>query len=141
MNADLMKARQILREQALTCAVCRGEEVHTTTARGVKPLVQWLEAGTDLTGASAADKVVGKATAFLYCLLGVKAVYADVMSTAAMEILRVNGVKAQWGKEVPGIINRKGDGPCPFEAAVWDIQDPVRALEAIREKQAQMGLR
>lgn len=141
MNEDLIKARQILQQQELTCVVCRGEEVHITTARGVKPLMQWLETGVDLEGASAADKVVGKATAFLYCLLGVKAVYAAVMSTTAKDVLQSHGIQAQCGKEVPGIINRAGDGPCPFEAAVLDIQDPDQALHAIREKQMQMGLR
>ncbi|MBQ8622115.1 MAG: DUF1893 domain-containing protein [Oscillospiraceae bacterium] len=39
---------------------------------------------------------------------------------------------------VDGIINRKGNGPCPFEAAVMEIQDSQEALEAIRNKLAQM---
>lgn len=141
MNEELTKARRILLEQELTCVICRGDEVYTTTARGVTPLVRWLESDLDLAGGSAADKVVGKATAFLYRLLGVKAVYAGVMSTAAMEVLRAGGIEVQCGKEVPGIINRRGDGPCPFEEAVWEIHDPLQALAAIRAKQAQMGLR
>jgi ribonuclease R len=87
---------------------------------------------------SAAGKVVGRATAFLYCLLGVKTVYANVMSRPAAQVLENSGITAQWGKLVEGIINRKGTGPCPFEAAVMEIDDPEEALAAIRNKMAQM---
>ena len=133
---DLEKARQILTKGSYTCVLCRGDEVYTATARGVRPLVDWLDSGLDLTGFSAADKVVGRATAFLYVLLGVRKVHALVMSTPAKNALEENGITALCDREVPGIINRRGDGPCPFEEAVLGISDPKEALEAIRRKQA-----
>ena len=80
MKNDLDKARSLLGTGAYTCVFCRADRVYTATERGVKPLLSWLDDGTDLTGFSAADRVVGRATAFLYCLLGVKEVYAKVMS-------------------------------------------------------------
>lgn len=141
MNADLNRAIALLSEGHYTCVACKGELLHTATFRGVKPLVRWLDERTDLSGFSAADKVVGKATAYLYCLLGVRAVHAYVMSTAAMEVLRTHGIDARCDKEVPGIINRTGDGPCPFEAAVWDIHDPDEALDAIVRKMTEMNIR
>ena len=132
---DLQQARQILTEGGYTCVLCRGDQVHTATARGVRPLVDWLDSGLDLTGFSAADKVVGRATAFLYVLLGVRKVHALVMSTPAKNALEENGITALCDREVPGIINRRGDGPCPFEEAVLGISDPTEALTAIRRKQ------
>lgn len=140
MNKDLHKARNLLESEGYTCVLCRDEAVYIATDRGVKPLVAWLDEKADLAGFSAADKVVGKATAFLYCLLGVKAVYAHVMSAAAKEVLCGHGLAAECGKQVEAIINRRGDGPCPFEAAVWEIQDPREALQAIYEKQKQMKI-
>ena len=132
---DLKRARALLIEGGYTCVLCRGSEVHTATARGVKPLVDWLDSGIDLNGFSAADKVVGRATAFLYVLLGVKAVHALVMSTPAKDALESNGITALCDREVGGIINRRGDGPCPFEEAVLGINSPAEALSAIRRKQ------
>lgn len=132
---DLERARQVLAEGGYTCVLCRGEEVHTATARGVKPLVDWLDSELELRGFSAADKVVGRATAFLYVLLGVERVHALVMSTPAREALEASGIDAFCDREVPGIINRRGDGPCPFEEAVLGITDPAEALTAIRRKQ------
>ena len=87
MKTSLEKARGILESGTVTCALVRGDTVHTSTERGVKPLLAWINEGTDLKNFSAADKVVGKATAHLYCLLGVKEVYAAVISTAAVKIL------------------------------------------------------
>ena len=135
---DLHNARRRLTEGGYTCVLCRGNEFHTATARGVRPLLDWLDSGLDLRGFSAADKVVGRATAFLYVLLGVRAVHALVMSAPAREALQSNGIDASCDREVPGIINRRGDGPCPFEEAVLDINAPKLALTAIRKKQFQL---
>ncbi|MBQ7098203.1 MAG: APH(3') family aminoglycoside O-phosphotransferase [Oscillospiraceae bacterium] len=132
---DLNRARALLTEGSYTCVLCRGEIFHTATQRGVRPLVDWLDSGLDVRFFSAADKVVGRATAFLYVLLGVSAVHALVMSTPAREVLEANGITALCDREVPGIINRRGDGPCPFEETVLGITDPGEALIAIRRKQ------
>lgn len=135
---DLERAREILGSGGYTCVLCRGDEVHTASARGVRPLVQWLDSKLPLRGFCAADKVVGRATAFLYVLLGVRAVHARVMSTPARMALEENGIRALCDVEVEGIINRRGDGPCPFEEAVLGTTDPGKALTAIRKKQFQM---
>ena len=139
-HKDLIIARERLLAGDFTCVVRKGDQEYTTQERGVKPLVRWLTLGTDLQGFSAADKVVGKATAYLYCLLGVKAVYAHVMSRAAAQVLQENGIDASQGKLVDNIINRQGTGICPFEAAVMDIRTPEAALPAIRAKMEEMHI-
>lgn len=137
---DLALAREHLLAGEFTCVIRKGQTEYTTRERGVKPLVRWLTEGTDLRGFSAADKVVGKATAYLYCLLGVKAVYAHVMSVSAARVLEENGISVTQGRLVENIINRQGTGICPFEAAVWEIHTPQEALTAIRAKMAEMNI-
>lgn len=137
---DLTAARTQLDSGSFTCVLCRDAVTYTATERGVKPLVRWLTEGTPLSGFSAADKVVGKATAYLYCLLGVKAVYAHVMSRSAALVLEENGIRAEAGTLVENIINRQGTGICPFEAAVLDIRTPEEALPAIRAKMEQLHI-
>lgn len=141
MEQNLKQAQTLLDTGDYTCVACKGEQCYTTQERGVKPLVTWLEAGQDMTGFSAADRVVGRATAFLYCLLGVSQVYARVMSRPAAQVLEERGVAWQAGELVDGIINRRGTGPCPFENAVLDIDSPQEALAAILKKMEQMGIR
>ncbi len=135
-----MTARERLVAEDFTCVIRKDDLEYTTRDRGVKPLVRWLTEGKDLRGFSAADKVVGKATAYLYCLLGVKEVYAHVMSESAARVLEENGISPSQGKLVENIINRQGTGICPFEAAVWDIHTPEAALPAIRAKMEEMHI-
>lgn len=134
------QAKKILTAGGYTCVLRKNETILTATERGVKSLVRWLTEGVNVRGFSAADKVVGRATAYLYVLLGVKEVWAAVMSEAAAEVLRRHGIAASQEKLVRNIINRTGTGICPFEEAVLEIQTPEDALIAIREKMAAMGI-
>ena len=136
----LSKAKTILESGGYTCVFTNGTTVYTSTLRGVKPLVQFVESRSMPSGLSAADKVVGKATAYLYVLLRVREIYAQVISEPAAEVLQAKGIHVQYGKMVPNIINRKGDGICPFEAAVMEITDPVMAYDAILHNMQEMNI-
>ena len=138
MNQDLHLAKSILAAENCTCVLSRGTEVYKSHRRGVAPLMGWLEEGLDLEGFSAADKVVGKATAFLYCLLRVKEVYALVMSQAAANVLEQQGISFSYEQLVPAIQNRTGDGLCPMEMATRNIDDPEDAPAAIRQALANL---
>ena len=134
---DLKKAKELLTGNT-TCVICKNESVYSSDERGVKPLVEWLKSGVCFRDFSAADKVVGRATAFLYVLLGVKEVYARVISTPALEVLNNFGIKSEYTSLVDGIINRRGDGICPFESAVLDTDDAETAYELICRKLSSM---
>lgn len=134
MNCDLTNAVEILNKEECTCVLCCGDEKYTSVYRGVRPLLNWFDSGIDFNGFSAADKVVGNAAAFLYVLLGIKAVYAPVMSEAAIHTLKENGVEIQYDLAVEYIVNRSGDGNCPMEESVKGISNPEKALCAIRKK-------
>lgn len=138
MLTDLNNARHALNTGDYTCVVCHGTQYYYATARGVRPLLNWLEEGLELRGFCAADRVVGRATAFLYVLLGVRSVYARVMSRPAAQVLESYGIGWESDALVDGIINRQGTGPCPFEAAVMNISDAAQALTAIRTKMKQL---
>lgn len=140
VNQNLEKAKQILLAEPYTCVLCSGDNICTSTYRGVKPLVQWLSSGRDFSQFSAADKVIGRATAFLYLLLGIRQVYAHVISRPALAVFQAHGIHAEYGQLVDNIINRKGDGLCPFEEVVLNIEDPRQAHTAILQKMQQMNI-
>ena len=66
MNSDLLKAKKMLHEGGYTCVLCKSDKVYTSNERGVKPLLNWLDSNINLNDFCAADKVIGKAAAFLY---------------------------------------------------------------------------
>lgn len=138
MRTNLEKARHYLETGHHTCVLCKGDRVYTSGVRGVSPLLRWLDAGTELQGFSAADKVVGKATAMLYCLLGVREVYAGVMSRAAVKVLLRHGIGVLYTEQVDFIWNREHTGQCPMEAAVADIEDPAAGRIAVEKRRAEL---
>ena len=129
---DLEKAQKLLEEGEYTCVACREEQVHTSTQRGVRPLLDWFDERVDLMGASVADKVVGRGAAFLYRLLGVRSVYGNIMSVGAVKVLRAGGIETKWGTLAESIRNRQHTGPCPIEHSTMVTDDPEEALTIIR---------
>lgn len=135
----LEKARNILESGNCTCAFYNGDIVLTDYRRGVQPLLDLLEGELDLSSFCAADKVVGKAAAYLYCLLKVQRIYAGVLSQPALEVLDRYGIPASYGVLVPAIENRTKTGFCPMESAVLDIHNPEDALTVIIDTQKKLS--
>ena len=134
MQNNLQAAKKLLDTGEYTCVLCKDSNVFTSTERGVKPLIEWLDSENDFNGYAAADKVVGKAAAFLYVLLKVGSVYAKVISEPAADTLKQNGIPVAYEKLVKAIKNRKGDGFCPMEQAVRDAIRADKARLLIEQK-------
>ena len=123
-----------LLQEGNTCALVGKGKTLCSTKRGVAPLLAWLENEENCQGMFAADKVVGRAAAFLYVLLGVSEVHALVLSESAEEVLLRFKISYSFEEKVPAIRNRSGDGFCPMEQAVLGIEKPLLALAAIRSR-------
>ena len=127
-----------LLQEGNTCALVGEGRTLCSTKRGVAPLLAWLENEENCQGMFAADKVVGRAAAFLYVLLGVSEVHALVLSESAEEVLLRFKIPYSFEEKVPAIRNRSGDGFCPMEQAVLEIDEPNDALLAIKKRLAEL---
>lgn len=102
---------------------------------GIKPVISKLNENIEyFKNLAVADKIVGKASAMLLCLSGVKRVYCVVLSKAGKQILDKYGVVYKYENLVEFIINRKGDDICPMEKTVKDIDDLNEAYKALNDK-------
>ena len=134
-----MKEKAIaLLQQGYTCALLKEGTVLTSKQRGVAPLLEWLNSGEDCRYCVAADKVVGKAAAYLYVLLGVRCVHATVISRGAEEVFQRFSLPYSYEERAEAIRNRKGDGLCPMEQAVWETNEPQEAYERIIQKRKEL---
>lgn len=129
--------------QGYACAFVRNGRLYTSKATGIRPLLDWLaEDPHCFRGAFAADKILGKAAALLLLRggLGESAaeVYGEVLSDAAAGALERHGIRYTCGRRVPRILNRRGDGICPMERRVWDIDDPIAAHAVLLDAVASM---
>ena len=106
--------------------------------RGISPLIEIIEGGTDFSGYSAADIIVGKAAAMLFVKMGVTAVHGRVMSEAARQFLRMKSIPFSFDTLTEKIINRQGNDICPMEKTVSDIDDVETAYTALKNKLAEL---
>lgn len=135
---QLQLEKEWLLQEGYTCLMFQDNKRLTSRERGVKPLLVWLDSKENVAGFTSVDKVVGKAAAFLYVLLGVSRVYGLTISEKALEVLERYGIEVVYDRKTEVIRNRDNTGFCPMEQAVWDIEEPEEALEAIRKKLEQL---
>ncbi len=128
---DIEKAKEMLINGDYSCVLCRGNAVFASKERGIKPLVELCRSGENLNGFSAADKIVGKAAAFLYAYMGVREVHAQTMSRGGEQVLKTYSIKYSCDTLCDEIINRKGTDVCPMEKAVRDIDNFTDAYKVL----------
>lgn len=129
---DIDRAKQLLHCENLTCAAVLGERVYRSADRWIAPILTPVNADPNsFRGMSVADRVIGKSAALLLVYSGAAAVYGDVMSDPAADVLRSNGVPFDCSQRVPYIINRDGTGQCPMENAVMATDDPAASAELL----------
>ena len=100
MNQDTIIAATLLHEKNFSYVFCNGEITIKRSISGINSLLEILKEGKDLSGFCVASKSVGKAEALIYVKLGVKEVYAPVMSTAAIYTLAKHGIYPVCDKSV-----------------------------------------
>jgi len=117
-----------------SCVIVHEDRVIMTSFdSGVKPLIQYYETkSANFRNAVLADKVIGRAAAFLVVLCGITSVYADVMSTEAKKILEDCNIYYEYNRLVPFIANRNRDGRCPMEELSEGVKQPIEMYNRIK---------
>lgn len=133
---DIQRAITLL--EGNSCAMVRGQSSITSKEKGIAPVLNLMKEGFDLSEFSIADKIVGRAVAFLYIKAGVKEVYGETMAVGADKLLQQHGIPHTYKTLAEQIINHAGDGICPMEEAVLNIVDPEEAFIAINRKAKNM---
>ncbi|WP_455672658.1 TonB-dependent receptor domain-containing protein [Phocaeicola sp.] len=124
---------ELLHTGGYSCVIKSKAEIRTFIQRGVADLYDLYHTNPEwMKGASIADKVVGKGAAALMALGGVKTVYADVISTPALTLLRNANIDVDYRQEVPHIINREKNGWCPLETACDKLQSLAEIYPVIQ---------
>ena len=134
MENDFKKAKEEFFKGKYTLVLCKNEDIIASDLTGIRPLIKLIDDKKECKGYSAADKIVGRAAAFLYTLLEIKNLYGEVMSKGAIEILKKVGINYEYKTLTDFIENRQKNGICPMDDAVKNINDAKQACEAIRNK-------
>ena len=141
LQAVREQAKQLIAEGKASFVVIRQDEiVYQDLGNGIRPIMKVMENNREiLFDAVIVDKIVGKAAAILLTLGGASDIYGELMSRSAEDYLTERGKKVSYGRCIQVISNRTGDGICPMERAVAEIDDPVEGYEKLKETVKQLS--
>jgi hypothetical protein len=131
---DLEIAKQRLKNKELNLVFIKNSElVFETKKEGLAGFLQAIEeCNGALAATSVADKVIGKAAAFLCIYSKVKAAFAITLSQGGREILNTGNIYIEFENLTPTILNLKKTDQCPFEKLVENITEPETAYKEIK---------
>lgn len=132
--------RQCIKARTYTCVAADSQSiVYQTSGKGVRPIIVPMRTYRSFfEGKYVADTMVGKAAALLLALSGARYVYGEIMSQAAVPVLKENGIAFEYGRLVEYIKNREETGMCPLEQCVAHETDPAAAWTKIENKIAEL---
>lgn len=133
-ESAVRSAINLIKEGTASCVVIKENTIIKTQCdRGIGPIIRLYESGI-LADTFVVDKIIGKAAAMVLTLGGVKGCYGVTMSAAAVKWLKEHHVSVQYDECVEAIMNRAGDGICPMEQTVKELEDAEEALVSLKEK-------
>lgn len=133
---DLEIAKANLGDHSI--CLCKDGSFFTNDGRGISPMMRFIANGHDLSGYAVADQIVGKAAAMLFVKAGITTVHGKIMSAAGQDYLNKHHIPCSWDTLTDKIINRKGDGICPMEKTVTEIEDTEQGYLALKRKLQEM---
>ncbi len=136
---DLEIAKNQLYDKQLTLVIVKNAKVlFQTDSHRISGFIGAIDKlGTQLNGASVADRVAGKALALLCVYAGIREAYAEVLSKKAKAVFEENKVPCEWKQLVDNVLDLNKTGACPFEKAAAGISDPkdsYATFKALLEK-------
>lgn len=132
---DIKIAKKILLEENMTLVIVKNEKViYKSKEKGIKPLyIAVTTLKETIKGSCAADRVVGKAAAWLYTYLDIKRLYCEIISKEGKKKLIEKNIGLEFTKEVEYIKNRTKTDMCPVEKISKDENDFDNLLINIRK--------
>lgn len=141
---QLEDLKKILIEEELTCVLAREEGVILCSKeKGVMPLYSFIQTeGVSKKPLLMADKIVGKAAAYLALYVGVEYLYTHKISEGGLHILKEHGIKVFYDQVVPYIYNRMQIGQCPMESSlegITKVEEAWQILDAFIKNRESQG--
>ncbi|MGD0979058.1 MAG: DUF1893 domain-containing protein [Candidatus Bathyarchaeia archaeon] len=134
---DLRIAKKRLGKEGLTLSIVKdGQVLFETASHGISGLLSAIQDLDErLNGASAADKIVGKAIALLCLYAKIEGVYGSVMTREAKKLFEENKVHAEWEELIRNILDNCRSATCPFDRLAAGITDPEEAYKKLKALQ------
>jgi formylmethanofuran dehydrogenase subunit E len=130
---DIELAKKNLKEKSLNLSIVnKGKVIFEAASTGISGFLEAIEKiGNELSGASVADRVAGKAIALLCVHAKIRAIYAETMSKAAKAVFEDYAIYHEWNVLIDNVCGANGT-ICPFEKLAMEISNPQNAYERLK---------
>ena len=131
---DVEVASRLLEKEKLNLVIVKeGQVLYSSNEKGLRPFFEAILGIEDaLHNAAVADRILGLAVAMLCLHARIASVYAGIVSTGALAMLKGQGVTITSKNVVPHIFNYEGTDLCPFEKLAQKCGQPSELLSALQ---------
>ena len=132
---DLKIAKNWLEKNDLSLVIVKnGKLVFETKEKKILGFIDAIEKiGDNMNGSSIADKVVGKAVAFLCIYKKANSVYAKILSEKAKHLFEQWNIIFEYDSLVQEILDTNQNNVCPFELKAKNLNSPKKAFYELKE--------
>lgn len=136
LMTDLEKAKEIFYSEDYSFVLVKNEDIISSSQKGIMQIVELIESGKDFTDYSMCDRITGRAVAFLYVIMGLKAVHSVKMTKLATNILDRAEIKFSADEYIEKVLDSELKNTDRFENAVIHSGSAITALEDIKKELA-----
>lgn len=132
------EAIDMIKSGKATCITVKNNKIlNAASPIGISYLLNLYDKG-ELDGVFLADTIIGKAAAMVLTKGGAKACYGYTVSESGLKWLNEHNIPVSYTNLTSVIQNRKGDGMCPMEETVLNIDNADEAITALNRKVAEL---
>ena len=133
--SDIDIARELLLKTDFSIVVIKNGNILTKKQGvGIRPILEVIEElKEEMKDSIIGDRILGKASALLCKYVKAKGVYSPQATKTAIALLITAGIPIQIDGMVPYIKNKSGDGVCPFEKMLIDVDSPEEAYNILKK--------
>ena len=132
---DVDLARRLILNSGYAIVVVKNSVVLSKRrGKGIQPFLEAIEElQHTMYGSIIGDRMLGKASALLCVYVKAKEVYALHATPKAKDVLKKHEIYVRVDKTVDHIRNKTGDGFCPFEKLLKNVDSPREAYEVLKK--------
>jgi len=131
---DLELAREVLSTTDCSIVVINyGKIWKKKTGEGIRPIMETIEEmGEDIHGSIIGDRILGKASAFLWRYSKIRGIYSPQATKTAIAILIIGGIPCQADEMIPFIVNNNSNYLSSFEKMLQNVESPEEAYKILK---------
>lgn len=131
---DINLARSTLSSEEYSIVLIRDEKILKYKREiGIRSILELIEEiGDEIKEMVVGDRILGKASAFLWRYSKIRGIYSPQATKTAIAILIIGGIPCQADEMIPFIVNNNTNYLSSFEKMLQNVESPEEAYKILK---------